>query len=75
MAFEIGAAVQLKGGSPIMTVTAHGKDAQGKPRVTCTWFDSAGKEQNGTYPPEALKAYTGEKGSEGENDDGDWMTR
>ena len=63
MAFELGQAVQLKGGGPIMTVTGFTTDSQGKRNVTCTWFDKTDAERTATYPPEALKAYVGEVGS------------
>jgi uncharacterized protein YodC (DUF2158 family) len=75
MAFKIGDQVQLKSGSPIMTVTSLGKDGQGNPLVICTWFDDR-KQNSGGYLAEALKAYSSEKGStEGSDDDGDFMTR
>ena len=64
MAFKVGDGIQLKhGDSPIMTVTGLGKDREGKTTVTCNWFDTANHEQTATYPEEALKSYTGEKGS------------
>ncbi len=55
---NIGIVVKLKSGGPLMTVTAHGKDAEGKPRVTCTWFDNDMNEKNGAFPVEALEPYT-----------------
>jgi uncharacterized protein YodC (DUF2158 family) len=74
MTFKIGDKVQLKGGSPIMTVTGLGKGAGGKPTVSCTWFDSTDNEKSGTYPVDALEHYS-EKGSEEGDDGGDFMTR
>lgn len=62
MALEIGSAVQLKGGGPIMTITGEGKDAQGKKRFTCTWFDKDDNEKTAVYPEAALAAYEGEAG-------------
>jgi uncharacterized protein YodC (DUF2158 family) len=62
MAIEIGSVVQLKGGGPIMTVTAEGKDGEGKKRLTCTWFDKDGHEKTGGYPEAALEIYEGEPG-------------
>jgi uncharacterized protein YodC (DUF2158 family) len=57
MTFDIGSVVQLKGGSPIMTVTGTVKDREGKVQWTCTWMDQSDKEQFATYRPEALKMY------------------
>jgi uncharacterized protein YodC (DUF2158 family) len=48
-----------------MTVTSTGADAEGRPRLTCTWFDKAGNEKTGAYYPEALQAYTGDVGGWG----------
>jgi uncharacterized protein YodC (DUF2158 family) len=62
MTFKIGDKVQLKGGSPIMTVTGLGTGARGKPTVSGTWFDSTDNEKSGTYPVEALALYADEKG-------------
>jgi uncharacterized protein YodC (DUF2158 family) len=62
MPFKIGDAVQLKGGSPIMTITAAGKDPDGKPRFTCTWFDDRQDEKTSVYPEAALTIYEEEKG-------------
>jgi uncharacterized protein YodC (DUF2158 family) len=62
MEFKLGDVVQLKGGSPIMTITAFGKDPDGKPRATCTWFDTTHNEKTGVYPLEALRIYVAEKG-------------
>lgn len=64
MAFKIGDTVQLKSGGPIMTVTGHGKDGNGNPRVNCTWFDKTDAEKNGAYPENALNLWNeGEPGS------------
>jgi len=69
MTFKIGTPVQLKGGSPIMTITSTVIDGQGKNHFVCTWFDAADKEQTSSYPPEALRAYTGEGNSTETADD------
>lgn len=69
MAFKIGDGAQLKHGSPIMTVTGLGKDREGNQIVTCTWLDSANRQQTAAYPEEALMAYSGEKGSTDPIDD------
>jgi uncharacterized protein YodC (DUF2158 family) len=68
MTFKIGDAVQLKGGSPIMTVTALSEDLKGNPRVTCIWFDSQQNEKSGDYPVEALTIYEDEEPTEPEDD-------
>lgn len=67
MAFDIGAVVQLKSGSPAMTITSFHTDAQGKRSMTCTWFDN-GTEKSGTFPPEALTVYASEPDDEGGRD-------
>lgn len=59
-----------------MTITREGADGEGKPRWTCTWFDSEHNEKSGVYPSEALKLYKEETGSSGDDDvGGDFMTR
>ncbi len=60
MTFEVGSVVQLKGGSPIMTVTGTVKGLDGKVDLTCTWFDQSDHEKSATYPVEALKPYEDE---------------
>jgi uncharacterized protein YodC (DUF2158 family) len=54
MAFKIGDTVQLKSGSPRMTVTVVGATADGKEIVECVWFDGT-QRQSGTFPPDALR--------------------
>jgi uncharacterized protein YodC (DUF2158 family) len=54
MVFKVGDTVQLKSGSPRMTVTAVGMTADGKEMVECVWFDGT-QRQNGTFPPDALR--------------------
>jgi uncharacterized protein YodC (DUF2158 family) len=54
MGFKIGDTVQLKSGSPRMTVTVVGMTADGKEVVECAWFDGT-QRQNGSFPPDALR--------------------
>jgi uncharacterized protein YodC (DUF2158 family) len=54
MAFKVGDTVQLKSGSPRMTVTVVGMNANGQEIVECAWFDGT-QRQNGTFPAEALR--------------------
>jgi uncharacterized protein YodC (DUF2158 family) len=54
MAFKVGDTVQLKSGSPRMTVTLVGTTAEGKEIVECAWFDGT-QRQNGSFPSEALR--------------------
>jgi uncharacterized protein YodC (DUF2158 family) len=54
MAFKIGDTVQLKSGSPRMTVTVVGMTADGKEVVECAWFDGS-QRQNGSFPTVALR--------------------
>jgi uncharacterized protein YodC (DUF2158 family) len=54
MTFKIGDTVQLKSGSPRMTVTVIGMTADGKEVVECAWFDGT-QRQNGSFPPDALR--------------------
>jgi uncharacterized protein YodC (DUF2158 family) len=54
MGFKVGDTVQLKSGSPRMTVTLVGLAADGKEVVECAWFDGT-QRQNGSFPPEALR--------------------
>jgi len=76
MPFKIGDAVQLKGGSPIMTVTHLGKMQDGKQNVTCVWFDKDQNEKTSAYHEDALEAADFGGGSTaGDEDDGDFMTR
>jgi uncharacterized protein YodC (DUF2158 family) len=54
MGFKIGDTVQLKSGSPRMTVTLVGLAADGKEIVECAWFDGT-QRQSGSFPTEALR--------------------
>ena len=54
MAFKVGDTVQLKSGSPRMTVTVVGMAADGKEIVECAWFDGT-QRQNGSFPSDALR--------------------
>jgi uncharacterized protein YodC (DUF2158 family) len=54
MAFKVGDTVQLKSGSPRMTVTVVGTTTDGKEIVECAWFDGT-QRQNGSFPPDALR--------------------
>jgi uncharacterized protein YodC (DUF2158 family) len=54
MTFKIGDTVQLKSGSPRMTVTVIGLSADGKEIVECAWFDGS-QRQNGSFPTDALR--------------------
>ena len=54
MAFKIGDTVQLKSGSPRMTVTVVGMTADGKELVECAWFDGS-QRRNGSFPTDALR--------------------
>ena len=54
MAFKVGDTVQLKSGSPRMTVTVVGMTADGRETIECAWFDGT-LRQNGTFPSEALR--------------------
>jgi uncharacterized protein YodC (DUF2158 family) len=54
MAFKVGDTVQLKSGSPRMTVTVVGITADGREVIECAWFDGTHR-QNGTFPSEALR--------------------
>ena len=54
MGFKIGDTVQLKSGSPRMTVTIVGKTADGREVVECAWFDGM-QRQNSSFPPDALR--------------------
>jgi uncharacterized protein YodC (DUF2158 family) len=54
MAFKVGDTVQLKSGSPRMTVTVVGTTADGREIVECAWFDGT-QRQNGSFPPDALR--------------------
>ena len=54
--FNVGDTVELKSGSPDMTVTQVGQDSRtGQPSVWVQWFDTQGKPQNATFPVEAVK--------------------
>jgi uncharacterized protein YodC (DUF2158 family) len=54
MAFKVGDTVQLKSGSPRMTVTVVGMTADGREIIECAWFDGT-QRQSGTFPSEALR--------------------
>jgi len=54
MGFKIGDTVQLKSGSPRMTVTVVGTTPDGKEVVECAWFEGTHR-QSGTFPPDALR--------------------
>jgi uncharacterized protein YodC (DUF2158 family) len=54
MAFKVGDTVQLKSGSPRMTVIVVGTTAEGKEIVECAWFDGT-QRQNGNFPSEASR--------------------
>ena len=54
MVFKIGDTVQLKSGSPRMTVTVVGMSADGKEIVECAWFDGS-QRQMGSFPTDALR--------------------
>jgi uncharacterized protein YodC (DUF2158 family) len=54
MGFEIGDTVQLKSGSPRMTVIVVGMIVDGKEVVECTWFDGT-QRHSGSFPPDALR--------------------
>lgn len=56
MTLKIGDTVQLKSGSPVMTVTGFVPESSGKQLLKCTWFDKTDNERAAAYPPEALKA-------------------
>jgi uncharacterized protein YodC (DUF2158 family) len=63
MTFKVGDTVQLKSGSPVMTVTGSVPTAEGKQLLRCTWFDKTDNERTSAYPPEALKACSSESAS------------
>ena len=52
--FKIGDLVRIKSGGPMMEVTEVGENQDGKPIVTCTWFDGD-KPEMGTFPAAAVK--------------------
>jgi uncharacterized protein YodC (DUF2158 family) len=54
MAFNKGDVVQLKSGSPLMTVTNPSAVAGGHAVVSCTWF-VGDKVEAGVFPAETLK--------------------
>jgi uncharacterized protein YodC (DUF2158 family) len=54
MGFKIGDTVQLKSGSPRMTVTVVGTAADGKEVVECAWFDGS-QRQSSRFPTDALR--------------------
>ena len=54
MGFKVGDTVQLKSGSPRMTVTVVAMSADGKEVVECAWFDGT-QHQASNFPPDALR--------------------
>jgi len=54
MSFKVGDTVQLKSGSPRMTVIVVGRSADGEEFVECAWFDGT-QRQNGSFPLDALR--------------------
>jgi uncharacterized protein YodC (DUF2158 family) len=54
MGFKIGDTVQLKSGSPRMTVTVIRTTTDGKEVVECAWFDGT-QRQSSSFPPDALR--------------------
>ena len=52
--FKIGDLVRIKSGGPMMEVTEVGENQDGKPIVTCAWFDGD-KREMGTFPAAAVK--------------------
>jgi uncharacterized protein YodC (DUF2158 family) len=54
MGFKIGDTVQLKSGSPRMTVTDVDVTADGKELAACAWFDGT-QRQSGSFPTDALR--------------------
>lgn len=55
--FEVGDTVELKSGSPTMTIDALGVQRQGGTTqgAYCTWFDEKNKPQNRWFPLTSLK--------------------
>lgn len=54
MSFKIGNVVKLKGGGPAMTVTGTSVGPDRPTLFDCTWFDKDNREQQSSYPAEAL---------------------
>ncbi len=54
MGFKVGDTVQLKSGSPRMTVIGIGRAADGEELVACAWFDGT-QRQNGSFPSDTLR--------------------
>jgi uncharacterized protein YodC (DUF2158 family) len=54
MSFKVGDTVQLKSGSPRMTVIGVGRATDGEEIVACAWFDGT-QRQNGSFPPDTLR--------------------
>jgi uncharacterized protein YodC (DUF2158 family) len=52
--FKVGDIVNLKSGSPMMTVTRVGT-TNGEPTVWCVWFLES-EQKSGTFPPGALES-------------------
>lgn len=53
MTLKIGDVVQLKSGSPRMTVTKLGL-VGGSEAIICSWFDGM-QQHHGSFPPDALE--------------------
>lgn len=56
-----GDTIRLKSGGPLMTLANIGLNEDGKPYVTCLWFDGA-KESRGFFPLIAVQADTDKPG-------------
>jgi uncharacterized protein YodC (DUF2158 family) len=54
--FQIGDAVQLKTGGPMMTVEYAGNRGDGNFIVLCTWFNDRGEFKRKAFAPEILMA-------------------
>jgi uncharacterized protein YodC (DUF2158 family) len=67
--FKIGDAVQLKGGSPVMTVIGLRKDLHGNDEVAVAWFDDTDNARTAEYPPAAMKVYEDEVPGSPDEDD------
>jgi uncharacterized protein YodC (DUF2158 family) len=57
--FKIGDVVQMKGGSPVMTVIGIRKDPHGNDELTVVWFDDTDKAQTADYPPGGAEGLRG----------------
>jgi uncharacterized protein YodC (DUF2158 family) len=61
MSFKIGDVVKLKSGGPHMTITGTSVGPDRPTLFSCSWFDKDNREQNGSYPADALVAAGGAK--------------